>query len=52
MKKYVFSNGIKVNYVKREGNLSSFCIGFNAGALVEEEGEIGLAHAVEHMLFK
>lgn len=52
MEKYIFNNGIKLNYIKREGNLSSFCIGFNAGALVEEENEIGLAHAAEHMLFK
>lgn len=52
MKKHSFINGIKVNYIKREGNLSSFCIGFDAGAIVEEKNEIGVAHAVEHMLFK
>ncbi|MDD3225492.1 MAG: pitrilysin family protein, partial [Clostridium sp.] len=31
---------------------TSFCIGFNAGALMEEDNEKGLAHSVEHMIFK
>lgn len=52
MIKKVLENGIKLYYIKKEGNLSSFCIGFNGGAAVEEEGELGLAHVVEHMLFK
>ena len=34
------------------GEITSFCIGFNAGAAVEEEKELGLAHVVEHMIFK
>lgn len=45
-------NGIKLIYEKKENNLTSFCIGFNAGALMEGENEKGLAHAVEHMIFK
>lgn len=52
MIEYILENGIKVCYVKRDGNISSFCIGFDAGALVEDKYELGLAHAVEHMLFK
>jgi Predicted Zn-dependent peptidases len=52
MKSYILSNGIKVIYEYKPINITSFCIGFNAGALVENEQETGLAHAVEHMLFK
>ncbi len=52
MKQYKLKNGIDIQYIKREGNISSFCIGFNAGALVEKENEYGLAHVVEHMVFK
>lgn len=52
MEKHILCNGIKVNYVQRQGEISSFCIGFNAGAIVEDKEELGLAHVVEHMLFK
>lgn len=52
MIKHKFKNGLTVYYIKREGNISSFCIGFNAGASVEEKYELGLAHVVEHMVFK
>lgn len=51
MKEILLSNGLKVIFKQRQGNLTSFCIGFNAGALVEDK-RLGLAHAVEHMLFK
>ena len=51
MKKHILKNGINLYYVKREGSISSFCIGFNAGALVERKN-MGIAHAVEHMVFK
>lgn len=52
MIKHIFKNGIKLNYIKKEGKLTSFCIGFNAGANIEKKHEIGLAHVVEHMVFK
>lgn len=52
MKTFKLKNGVTVVYKKREGKLTSFCIGFNAGALMENEDEIGIAHTVEHMLFK
>ncbi|MCY6960079.1 M16 family metallopeptidase [Clostridium brassicae] len=52
MIQHKMNNGINVQYVKRSGNITSFCIGFNAGALVEDENELGLAHIVEHMVFK
>jgi len=50
--KYNFENGLTFIYEHRPGNLTSFCIGFNAGALVEDNNSLGLAHAVEHMIFK
>jgi predicted Zn-dependent peptidase len=52
MIKYILDNGIKLIYEHREGNLTSFCIGLNAGALEEQGYSYGTAHAVEHMLFK
>ncbi|MCY6483785.1 pitrilysin family protein [Clostridium aestuarii] len=52
MIEYKLNNGIIVQYIKRESKVTSFCIGFNAGAIVEDKNEIGVAHAVEHMVFK
>ncbi|AKN33889.1 peptidase M16 [Clostridium carboxidivorans P7] len=53
MKKMTLENGMKLIYEHREGDLSSFCIAFNGGAL-EETGrfKLGTAHAVEHMISK
>jgi predicted Zn-dependent peptidase len=45
-------NGIKLIYKKVPGDITSFCIGFNGGALEEEGFPLGTAHAVEHMVFK
>ncbi len=46
-------NGTRFIYEKRDAAISSFCIGFDAGALREEEGfKYGTAHALEHMLYK
>jgi len=52
MKSYKLGNGIKVIYEYKPIDITSFCVGFNAGALVENEQELGLAHVVEHMVFK
>ena len=52
MKKIILENGIKVLYKKAENNLTSFTIGFDAGANVEGNEQLGIAHVVEHMLFK
>lgn len=52
MKRFDLNNGVKIIYEYRPGNITSFCIGFNAGALEEEGYSLGTAHAVEHMLFK
>ena len=52
MEKIIFGNGIKLLYKKAENNLTSFTIGFNAGANQEKSEQLGIAHVVEHMLFK
>ena len=52
MEKIIFKNGVKLLYKKAQNNLTSFTIGFNAGANREDNSELGIAHVVEHMLFK
>ncbi len=52
MQKILLKNGIRFIYEYRPGNLTSFCIGFEAGAMAEDENSTGTAHAVEHMIFK
>ncbi|MGL5616198.1 MAG: M16 family metallopeptidase [Sarcina sp.] len=52
MKKITFENGVKLIYEYREISHSSFCIGLEAGAIMEGENNIGVAHALEHFLFK
>ncbi len=52
MEKIILKNGIKLLYKKAENNLTSFTIGFNAGANAEDKDSLGIAHVVEHMLFK
>ncbi|CDM68718.1 Zinc protease [Clostridium bornimense] len=49
MIKYL-SNGIKVIIEPTEGELTSFTIGFNGGALQDNE-ELGICHYIEHGLF-
>lgn len=49
---YELNNGTKLIYEHKEGDITSFCIGFNAGALEEEGFSLGTAHALEHMLYK
>lgn len=52
MLKHILDNGIRVIYQKREGTVTSFCIGLEAGANCEEGYNYGVAHALEHMVFK
>jgi predicted Zn-dependent peptidase len=52
MENIKLKNGIKLLYKKAENNLTSFTIGFNAGANQEDDESLGIAHVVEHMLFK
>jgi predicted Zn-dependent peptidase len=48
---YVFENGLKLIYKNTTSELTSICIGLNAGAGVEKE-KYGIAHATEHMVYK
>ncbi|MBE6062679.1 MAG: insulinase family protein [Clostridium butyricum] len=53
MKQEFLENNLKVIYEHREGELSSICISFDAGAGAERAcDKMGTAHAVEHMVYK
>jgi predicted Zn-dependent peptidase len=52
MEKFVLNNGVRLLYEHRESYVTSFCIGFDAGANAEVDFKLGTAHALEHMLFK
>ena len=52
MQKIRLSNGIRLLYEKVPGDITSFTIGFEAGANKEEKDKLGIAHATEHMVFK
>ena len=59
MKEHIFDtseitlvNGIKLITIKRDTQISSVHVGINIGALYEREEERGIAHFIEHMLFK
>ncbi len=46
------SNGVKVIYKKNQNDLTSICLGLDAGANSENKNEIGCAHALEHLVYK
>lgn len=52
MEKLKLSNGITLIYERVPGDITSFTIGFEAGANAEEKQYLGIAHATEHMVFK
>lgn len=52
MNKEILENGVRFLYKYNEGEHTSFCIGIDAGANKEDENNIGVAHALEHILFK
>lgn len=53
MQEYILDNGLKLLYEYRAGKVTSLCIGFDAGALEEEEKfHLGTAHALEHLISK
>ena len=51
MKEIILDNNLKLIYKHSESELTSICISLNAGAGIEVE-KIGVAHAVEHMVYK
>lgn len=48
----ILGNGLKLISVKRDTELFSLNLGIKVGALIEEKGEKGISHFIEHMLFK
>ncbi|MBZ9608925.1 insulinase family protein [Clostridium estertheticum] len=46
------SNGIKLITIKKDSQISAVHVGVNIGSLFEEKNEKGIAHFIEHMLFK
>lgn len=51
-KEYIMPNGIKLLVVKKQTDLFSINAGVKIGSVYESEGEKGISHFVEHMLFK
>ncbi|MEF2112692.1 MULTISPECIES: M16 family metallopeptidase [Clostridium] len=45
-------NGIKLITIKKDSQISAVHAGVNIGSLFEEKDEKGIAHFIEHMLFK
>jgi len=53
VKSFTLKNGIRVLILERHFSpTASFYIRFRAGAAEEQEGKTGLAHLLEHMMFK
>jgi len=46
------SNGINLITIKKDSQISAIHAGVNIGSLYEEKNEKGIAHFIEHMLFK
>ncbi|WP_346897480.1 pitrilysin family protein [Clostridium sp. UBA7503] len=52
MDKIFLKHGVRLLYERVPGNITSFTIGLEAGANSENSNNMGIAHAVEHMVFK
>lgn len=53
MKKYKFKNGLVLLYEKNKySNLDSFQVNVCTGSLLEKDGEYGINHLIEHLIFK
>jgi len=46
------SNGIRIITIKKDSQIAAVHVGINIGSLFEEKNEKGIAHFIEHMLFK
>jgi len=51
-KQTLLSNGIKLITIKKDSQIAAVHVGVNIGSLFEEKNEKGIAHFIEHMLFK
>ena len=52
MQKIILNNGVRLLYKFKDIEHTSFCISLESGANAENKEEIGMAHALEHILFK
>ncbi len=52
MDKIILRHGTRLLYERVPGNITSFTIGLEAGANSENHNNLGIAHVVEHMVFK
>jgi len=46
------SNGLTLITIKKDSQIAAVHVGINIGSLFEEKNEKGIAHFIEHMLFK
>ncbi len=49
---HTLRNGIRILHVPSASAISHACILINSGSRDEEEGQMGLAHFIEHLIFK
>lgn len=52
MKRITLDNGVRLLYKFKDIEHTSFCISLESGANSESKYEVGMAHALEHILFK
>ena len=52
VKRHKLDNGLEVLTIKKDTKISSVNIGIKVGSLYEDMKEKGIAHFIEHMLFK
>lgn len=52
LKRYTLGNGVDLVTIKKDTQLASIHIGVKIGSIYERAEEKGIAHFVEHMLFK
>lgn len=48
----VLHNGLEIIVVKKESQLMSVNLGIKIGSIYENQGEKGISHFIEHMIFK
>ncbi|MCY6482833.1 pitrilysin family protein [Clostridium aestuarii] len=52
LKRYKLDNGIEIVIINKDTQLASIHVGTHIGTIYEKKEEKGIAHFVEHMLFK
>jgi predicted Zn-dependent peptidase len=52
VKRHILDNGLEVLTIMKDTKIASVNVGINIGSLYEDMNEKGIAHFIEHMLFK